>query len=286
VKIFISWSGNRSKAVAEIMSDWIKCVLQATDPWISTKHIERGSLWFSEINEKLRDVSVGIVCLTQENKNKPWILFEAGALAKGLSGSRVCTFLVDLTPADLTDPLAQFNHTHPDERSMWELIKTLNACLAEKSLEERVLSKIFEVYWPKFLAEFEVALAANEPDEVIEPRTPDDLMTEILENTRMLGKRISEIEDRSRNRNSYLAPIKNWRDYKSFGPANGQGSGSKYISAAAKLMTEGAPESLIIEQLVQTQLPPSAVYDILKSMRSALESDVPTGAHSSKDSDE
>lgn len=285
MKIFVSWSGSRSKAVAEVMSDWIKCVLQATDPWISTKHIERGSLWFSEINEKLRDVSVGIVCLTQENKNKPWILFEAGALAKGLSGSRVCTFLVDLTPADLTDPLAQFNHTHPDERSMWELIKTLNTCLGEKSLEERVLSKIFEVYWPRFLVDFEAALLANEPGEIVEPRSPDDLMTEILENTRMLGKRISEIEDRTRNRNVSFAPSKNGRESKNSLPGSGHGSASKYISAAAKLITDGAPDHVVMEQLIQTQLPMGVVYDMLKSMRFSLEVEKPV-ASGSNDSDE
>jgi hypothetical protein len=138
MKVFISWSGDRSRAVAEVLSDWIKCVLQASEPWISTRHIDRGSLWFSEINEKLRDISVGIVCLTQENKDKPWILFESGALAKGLSGNRVCTFLVDLQPHDLTDPLAQFNHTKPNKESVWELVRTLNSCLIERALDERV----------------------------------------------------------------------------------------------------------------------------------------------------
>src|ERR1043165_153842 len=106
MKIFISWSGNRSRAVAETLRDWIKCVLQATRPWISTRDIDRGSLWFSEINDQLKDTSVGIICLTQENKNRPWILFEAGALAKGLSSNRVCTLLIDLKSADLEDPLA------------------------------------------------------------------------------------------------------------------------------------------------------------------------------------
>lgn len=113
MKIFISWSGRRSQAVAEMLNDWIKCVLQASRPWLSTRDIDRGALWFSEIHDQLRDTSVGIICLTQENKERPWILFESGALAKGLSSNRVCTFLIDLKPSDLQDPLAQFNHTSP-----------------------------------------------------------------------------------------------------------------------------------------------------------------------------
>ena len=110
MKVFISWSGQRSRAIGETLNDWIKCVLQATHPWMSTRDIDRGSLWFAEINDQLKDTAVGIVCLTQENKDSPWILFETGALAKGLSSSRVCTFLADLQSADLEDPLAQFNH--------------------------------------------------------------------------------------------------------------------------------------------------------------------------------
>ena len=85
MKVFLSWSGERSKAVAELLNNWLCCVIQAARPWISTRDIDRGALWFSEINEQLQDTSVGIICLTQENKNKPWILFEAGALTKGLS---------------------------------------------------------------------------------------------------------------------------------------------------------------------------------------------------------
>lgn len=198
LKIFISWSGNRSRAVAEVLSDWIKCVLQASEPWISTRHIDRGSLWFSEINERLKEISVGIVCLTQENKDKPWILFESGALAKGLTGSRVCTFLVDLQPHDLTDPLAQFNHTKPDKDSVWELVRTLNLCLDEKSLEERVLEKAFEVYWPIFENGFAEALADNEPEKPSKPRPKEDVLMEILSATREMSKRITALEERGR----------------------------------------------------------------------------------------
>lgn len=81
MKVFLSWSGERSRLVATLLDEWLRCVLQAIRPWISTKDIDRGSLWFSEIQDQLQDVTTGIICLTQENKEKPWILFEAGALA-------------------------------------------------------------------------------------------------------------------------------------------------------------------------------------------------------------
>lgn len=194
MKIFVSWSGKRSKAVAELMSDWLKCVIQASQPWISTRDIDRGAIWFSEINDKLKDVSVGVVCLTQENKNKPWILFETGALAKGLTTNRVCTFLVDLKPSDLQDPLGQFNHTTPEKSSVWALTRTINDCLNEKALDERILEQVFETYWPQFNDKFQIALNENQPEEVVPPRTEQDILGEILNHTRGLSNRIHSLE--------------------------------------------------------------------------------------------
>lgn len=195
MKVFISWSGQRSRAVAELLNSWIRCVLLATRPWLSTRDIERGALWFSEINDQLQDTSVGIVCLTQSNRTKPWILFEAGALAKGLSSSRVCTFLIDLRPSDLKDPLAQFNHTLPERESVWELVRTLNNCLGESTLDERILQQVFDTYWPQFEASFTEILAEPETETIAhEPRNNEDMLAEILELTRSNQSRLLKLE--------------------------------------------------------------------------------------------
>lgn len=196
MKVFVSWSGRRSRVVAEMLSEWIRCVLQASQPWISTQHIDKGAIWFSEISDQLRDTAAGIVCLTQENKNKPWILFETGALAKGLSANRVCTFLVDLTPTDIEDPLAQFNHTTPDQNSIWRLVNTLNSCLDSGRLDERILKQVFDIYWPKFELDFAAALEATPQEAPAAPRSEDSILAEILANTRSLSGRVRELEHR------------------------------------------------------------------------------------------
>ena len=84
MRVFLSWSGPLSKAVAELLKEWIKMVLHASKPWLSSEDIEKGSLWFGEISDQLKNTCIGIVCLTKENMNRPWILFESGALAKGI----------------------------------------------------------------------------------------------------------------------------------------------------------------------------------------------------------
>jgi hypothetical protein len=195
MKVFMSWSGQRSKLTAELLHGWVKCVIQAAQPWISSKGIERGALWFSEINNELKDTTVGVICLTQENKNAPWILFEAGALAKGLTTNRVCTFLVDLIPSDLQSPLAQFNHTVPNKESMWSLVTTLNNGLEANRLELPVLQRVFDTYWPQFEADFENILKNNPPTTVVAPRDEKDMLAEILDTTRSMSNRIRMLED-------------------------------------------------------------------------------------------
>ncbi|QNF13666.1 toll/interleukin-1 receptor domain-containing protein [Aeromonas veronii] len=196
MKVFLSWSGERSRLVATLLDEWLRCVLQAIRPWISTKDIDRGALWFNEIQDQLQDTTTGIICLTQENKERPWILFEAGALAKGLSNSRVCTLLIDLRPSDIKDPLAQLNHTLPDRDNMFELVRTLNNRLANNALDPRILETVFNTYWGQFEQRFMEILNRTSTPAVAEPRSEQDLLSEILEVTRSLSNRINHLESR------------------------------------------------------------------------------------------
>lgn len=197
MKVFISWSGDRSRAVAEALKIWIKCVLQASQPWISTRDIDRGAIWFSEIQQQLNETSVGIVCLTAENKNKPWILFEAGALAKGLA-NRVCTLLVDLDSRDIGPPLSSFNDTKPTKEGMFELARTLNAYLGAAALDEIVLERVFEAHWRQFESDFTRALE-DYPAGPSVARDEKDVLGEILEVTRGIAARVTRLESEGRN---------------------------------------------------------------------------------------
>ena len=194
MKVFLSWSGERSRLVATLLDEWLRCVLQAIRPWISTKDIDRGSLWFSEIQDQLQDVTTGIICLTQENKEKPWILFEAGALAKGLSNSRVCTLLIDLEPHDILAPLSQFNHTKPDRDGIYALVHTLNNRLGYKRLDQVILNKVLDTYWEQFEDKFKEIITATPPSEKPKARPEKDILAEILDHTRTLNSRLSHLE--------------------------------------------------------------------------------------------
>lgn len=220
-------------------------MLQATRPWLSTRDIDRGALWFSEINDQLKDTSVGIVLLTQENRLRPWILFESGALAKGLSSNRVCTFLVDLQPSDLQDPLAQFNHTLPEKNSMWELVRTLNSCLALAALDERILQQVFSTYWGQFEQKFKQALKDNPPGDKPEPRHKDDILAEILDNTRVLHHRLRRMESVVERDERYL--------FESGGRRRLPASAAKEL--IRDMVASGAPPDLVIDRLTSMDVP-------------------------------
>lgn len=190
MNVFISWSGERSKLVAQLLKDWLKCVLQATEPWLSGDNIERGAMWFPNIAESLGKCNIGIICLTKENRSAPWILFEAGGLLKGLSSDRVCTLLVDLEPKDIEPPLSQFNHTLPTYESMFQLVTTLNNRLENGKLDDKTLEKVFQTYWPMFENELKGILVSIPPKGVAADRSESDLLTEILYTVRSLEQQM------------------------------------------------------------------------------------------------
>src|ERR1039457_1546296 len=60
--VFISWSGERSRLVAEYLREWICTVVQAAKPWMSESEIEKGSRSLEEITKALAGCKVGITC--------------------------------------------------------------------------------------------------------------------------------------------------------------------------------------------------------------------------------
>lgn len=90
--------------------------------------------------------------------NKPWLLFEAGGLAKSLDEGCVIPLLVDLEPTELSGPLTQFQCQKLDKDGMWSVIDSLNRKLDAPIPNDR-LRKSFEVFWPDLNAARERLLA-------------------------------------------------------------------------------------------------------------------------------
>lgn len=164
MKVMISWSGARSKAMAEALRYWLKAVIQTIDPWMSEEDIRKGSRWSSELADELSDTRVGIICLTPENLEAPWILFEAGALSKTLERTYVCPYLFRVEKQDLKWPLAQFQASRADKIDTKRLLATINAS-AGHPLTERELDNAVRHWWPDLERRLRKIPVTGEPPE-------------------------------------------------------------------------------------------------------------------------
>jgi len=192
MRVFLSWSGIRSKKLAQALHLWLKHVVQAVQPWMSDRDIDPGQRWTSEIAARLQETTFGVICLTPENVNAPWLLFEAGALAKSMDAARVVPVLYDLSPADLTFPLAQFQAVRADRDGMFALVGALNAVLGEAKLPGEIVAATFDALWPRLVSALE---AIPSPDQHMDghPRRDDrQVLEEVLEGVRIIRRSIAE----------------------------------------------------------------------------------------------
>jgi hypothetical protein len=165
MKIFISWSGDVSRYVAEALARWLLDVNHSLSPWVSSRDIQAGAPWWIKLAQQLRDTNFGVICVTRSNLTAPWLLFEAGALAKQVEGlansmssgddySVVCPYLIGgLRSADVPQgPLSQFQHAEATEAGTLFLLKSINSVLAKaepgNGYDDAWLRRAFERWWP------------------------------------------------------------------------------------------------------------------------------------------
>lgn len=152
MKVFISWSGELSKAIAESIKKWLPCIIQAADVFFSPEDIEKGEQWDTKISKELLECHYGIVCLTEENVSAPWIHFEAGALAKTLD-SRVATLMINISPTDIKGPLSRYQATKLNKEDFFQLIENINT-QSDEPIKPEVLKTLFDNLWDKIENEF------------------------------------------------------------------------------------------------------------------------------------
>jgi hypothetical protein len=178
METFISWSGPRSKAVAEAIRQWLPKVIQSARPWMSGEDISAGARWLTDVSGTLNNAKVGIICVTPENQHNPWLLFEAGALSKTLEQTKVCPLTFDMTPGQIKGPLSQFQGNELNRLGVGRVLKTINEGLDPgREISPAELDEIIDVWWPKL----EERLKQVPPVPVPTPvRSIDDQLEELL----------------------------------------------------------------------------------------------------------
>lgn len=192
MKVFISWSGDRSKHIATALHGWLPTVIQVLEPFISSQNIGKGERGGEVIADNLENSKFGIVCLTPENLSAPWILFESGALSKIVT-SPVCTYLYEITSTDIKQPLGQFQHTVANKEDTLALIQSINSKI-EKPLLPDVLKSVFDRMWD-VLAEKLQSVPKIDASDRPSPRTTEDKIDELLAITRSIYNDLTDREE-------------------------------------------------------------------------------------------
>lgn len=200
MKVFFCWSGAKSKTVAECLGSWIGQVIQAVEPWISTG-ITKGKRWQLEIGDYLEEAGAGVVCLTRDNVNSPWIHYESGALAK-TKETVLCTFLLNLEETDIKEPLSWFQNTKAKKDDIRKLIHDLNkkaGDAGDRRLPDKVVNELFDINWPRLDDKLQ---EISQEEETIAPvRTEGEMIQETLLTVReimaLLQERLKDDENNS-----------------------------------------------------------------------------------------
>lgn len=228
--VFLSWSGNVSKAIAQAWHEWLPLAMQGAKPWMSSSDISKGTPWFGELADQLKGIRIGIICVTPDNLTAPSIHFEVGALSKTVTErAYVCPYLFKVKNSDLTFPLSQFQttvHGHDDTK---QLFRTLHRALQTTNLKEEQMDQVFEKWWPDLEGSLQ-AIAPLTSGEQQPQRSDREILEEVLELVRDLVSRPS-VDDSALTEVRYL-PIQG---------IVGEGTSSRYELAGRVLAGVSPP---------------------------------------------
>jgi len=140
----------------------------------------------------LEACNFGILCVTRENVGSPWVLFEAGALAKSMQGSRVIPLLLDLEFRDITGPLAQFQAKKVERTGLLEVIQSLNQS-AQHAVPEARVAQLFDALWPELEKKVNAIPTLASPAKHARPQP--EILEELVASVRTLDGRFRDIAD-------------------------------------------------------------------------------------------
>lgn len=161
--------------------------------------IEAGTKPLVSISEKLEESGIGLIVLTAENHQKPWINFEAGAISNRFDKekSRVIPILVDIEdPYAVTGPISQYQFSilrkkgGLDEAGISSVVSSIaQVCSADPD----VVQQRFRWSWEELKQDLESAKerAGQQPAPPKVDR--DDLLRRLINSVRDLDSKVNRL---------------------------------------------------------------------------------------------
>jgi hypothetical protein len=149
VALFVSWSGDTSKRIAEMLKEWLTTLFDDLNIFFTPDDIPTGTRWSRDLSQKLQECEIGIFVYTSQNLDNLWMAFEAGALSKSMDTGRVIPLLFRVNISDLKGPLSQFQARRFTQDGFLNTLEAINNCLIKKKSKERLSAHLNQTwsYW-------------------------------------------------------------------------------------------------------------------------------------------
>lgn len=135
--------------VAELLKALVEDSLGTADVFVS-RAIEGGARWTHEIPKNLENCGDGLVVVTSENVEAPWLHFEAGAISKQIDASYVTPLLFDADIGDLQGtPLSLFQAKRIAKNDLQVLMEEMGK---RRGKDETGIRRRFGHAWTDFEA--------------------------------------------------------------------------------------------------------------------------------------
>jgi predicted nucleotide-binding protein len=145
VEVFIGWSGEKGRRVANVLRDSLPGVVQAIEPSLGPAEAELGTDWRLYLKEALNAANAGIICVTMSGQDSLGLQFEANELVRSVGSGNVILLLVDLRPDELHPSLASLEYIQMDTagiRRMFDRLARLANPDRASEIPERRLEEV------------------------------------------------------------------------------------------------------------------------------------------------
>ena len=130
--LFIGWSGRTSEKIAKSLKRWIENVNPNVASFVSFEDISLGTNWRETLYQALEDTNYGILCVTPDNRNAPWLVFETAQMELAMRQHNpqgkpyIVPLLFCVESIDLPSLFSQYQSAKFNRDTMWRLVKETN----------------------------------------------------------------------------------------------------------------------------------------------------------------
>mgnify|MGYP000004652671 CR=1 FL=1 len=186
--IFISWSRNPAKDIADKLQILLDKIFPNPDIefFLSSSgknEIVAGEDFRNKLDNNLMDSNFGILILTKNNFERPWMMFEAGALSKGDNKSRIIPLFFDRDNRKIESPIEKFQNIEYNKEGLLKIIFSITKSLYDSDElgdnQKQLLENQLDTNWKSFKNDIDIILEKEYTYEI--ENIQDDVATIMLD---------------------------------------------------------------------------------------------------------